>query len=130
MSRSRVLERHKEGNQVFQVRFHDELPSGVTLSGPTVVTQKRTAGSDPEDWNAVAEDTVSGVTVVDAIDDDEVTNLGTSQAVQFTIDADPQTQPDETDAPIPGDNYRALVKATRSDGLGHVIGKVPLRVMP
>ena len=129
MARTRVLEYHKEGDQVFQVRFHQELPAGVTLSNATVEVQKRTVGSDPQDWNAAAGVTVSGVLVVDAIADDEVTNLGADQAVQFQVNADPQVQPDETDDPVPGDNYRVVVEADRSDA-GDVIGKVPLRVMP
>ena len=129
MPKTRVLEYHKEGDQIYQVRFHQELPSGVTLSGATVAVQKLTPGTDPEDWNTATGVTVTGVSVVNAIDDDEVTNLGTSQAVQFTISADPDTQPDETDNPIPGDNYRVVVEADRSDS-GDVVGKVPLRVMP
>lgn len=129
MPRDRVLEYHKEGDQIYQVRFHQELPSGVALSGATVAVQKLTPGTDPEDWSTAAGVTVASITVVNAIDDDESTNLGTSQAVQFTISADPQTQPDETDDPIPGTNYRVVVEADRSDS-GDVVGKVPLRVMP
>lgn len=129
MSRTRVLEDHKEGDLIFQVRFSNELPSGVTLSNPAVEVQKRTAGSDPEDWNAATGVTVSGELVVDAVDDDGSTVLGTDQAVQFQIDMDPDPQPDETDDPIPGDNYRVVVTADRSD-LGDVVGKVPLRVYP
>jgi len=129
MPRDRVLEYHKEGDLLYQVRFHKELPSGVTLANPTAAVQKLTIGSDPEDWNTATGVTVSSVSVVNAIDDDETTNLGTSQAVQFTINADPDSQPDETDAPVPGDNYRVVVEADRSDS-GDVVGKVPLRVMP
>lgn len=129
MSRSRVLEYHKEGDNIFQVRFHNELDSGVTLSNPTAAVQKLTKGTDPEDWNSATGVTVSAVTVVNAIDDDGSTNLGTSQAVQFQIDADPDAQPDETDDPVPGTNYRVVVTADRSDA-GDVVGKVPLRIHP
>ena len=130
MARQKVLEYHKEGDLIYQVRFHDELPSAVTLTGtPTVAVQKLVAGSDPEDWAAATGVTVSGITIVNAIDDDGSTNLGTDQAVQFQIDADPQTQPDETDDPIPGTNYRVSIKADRSDA-GDVVAKVPLRVLP
>lgn len=129
MARARMLEYHKEGDQVFQVRFHQELPTGVTLSNPTAQVQKRTGNTVPEDWAAAAGVTVSNVMVVNAIADDEVTNLGTNQAVQFQINADPQPQPDETDDPVPGSNYRVVIEADRSDA-GDVVGKVPLRVHP
>ena len=122
-----ALEWDKEGNAVRQVRAHLELPSGVTLTGtPTVRIDKLTRGSEPEDWvDATSDFTISGITVVDAIADDGSTNLGTSQAVQFQIDADPGTEPDETDAPTPGDEYRVVITATRSDA-GEWVGKVPL----
>jgi len=124
------LEHHKEGDLMFQVRFHDELPTATTLTGvPFVQVQTLTAGSDPEDWNLATGAVVSGISVVNAVDDDGTTLLGTSQAVQFTINADAATMPDETDTPIPGTAYRVMVKADRSDG-GDVVAKVPLRIHP
>ena len=130
MGKSKVLEWDKEGDGIRQVRFSDELPSGVTLSAPTVAVQKRTVGSDPEDWNTAVGVTVSGEVVVNAMDDaDPPVLIATDQAVQFQINQDTDPQPDETDDPVPGDNYRVVIKADRSDA-GDVVGKPPLRIMP
>ncbi len=122
-----ALEWDKEGIAVRQVRAHLELPAGVTLTGtPTVRIDKLTRGSEPEDWvDASSDFTITGILVVNAIADDGSTNLGTSQAVQFQIAADTGTEPDETDAPTPGDEYRVVIIATRSDA-GEWTGKVPL----
>ena len=121
-----ALEWDKEADAVRQVRAHLELPTGVTLSAPTVRIDRLTLGSEPEDWADVTTDfTISGIIVVNAIADDGTTNLGTNQAVQFQIDADPQTTPDETDEPTPGDDYRVVIVASRSDA-GEWTGKVPL----
>ena len=122
-----ALEWDKEGDGVRTVRGHKELESGVTLTGtPTVRIDKLTRGSEPEDWVDVTSDfTISGIVVVDSIADNGSTNLGTSQAVQFQIDADPDTEPDETDDPVPGAEYRVVITATRSDA-GEWVGKVPL----
>ncbi|MDK1102513.1 MAG: hypothetical protein QGD93_02650 [Actinomycetota bacterium] len=122
-----ALEWDKEGIAVRVVRAHLELPSGVTLTGtPTVRIDKLTLGSEPEDWvDATSDFTISGIVVVNSVADDGSTNLGTSQAVQFQIDADPDTEPDETDAPTPGDEYRVVITATRSDA-GEWVGKVGL----
>lgn len=130
MARRRRLEWDKEGDGVRQVRASDELPTGVALTGtPTVQVQKLTPGTSPEDWNAAAGIAVSGITIVNAVDDDGTTLLGTNQAVQFQLDADPDAQPDETDNPIPGDNYRVVVKADRDDA-GDWVGKVDLVIHP
>ncbi len=122
-----ALEWDKEGIAVRQVRAHLELPTGVTLTGtPTVRIDKLTRGSEPEDWvDATSDFTISGKTVVDAVADDGSTVLGTDQAVQFQLAADTGTEPDETDAPTPGDEYRVVIVATRSDA-GEWTGKVPL----
>ena len=122
-----ALEWDKEGAAVRAVRAHLELPSGVTLTGsPTVRIDRLTLGSEPENWTDVTSDfTISGIIIVNAVADDGTTNLGTDQAVQFQIDADPGTEPDETDPPTPGDEYRVVIVATRSDG-GEWVGKVPL----
>lgn len=135
MARQRRFEWHKEGDQIFQMRFSDELPSSAALTGtPTVRVDKLTEGSDPEDWNNVSAGasqsiTVSGVTIVDAVDDDGTTVLGTNQAVQFQLNADAATMPDETDEPVPGRNYRVVVTADRDDA-GDVVGKVGLTIHP
>ena len=121
-----ALEWDKEGTAVRAVRAHLELPSGVTLSSPTVRIDKLTLGSEPEDWvDATSDFTISGIIVVNAVADDGTTNLGTSQAVQFQITADPQTEPDETDDPTPGSEYRVVIVATRSDA-AEWVGKVAL----
>ena len=133
MARKRRLEWDKEGDGIRQVRFSDELPSSVALTGtPTVRVDKLTVGSKPEDWQDISTAgsvTVSGVTIVDAVDDDGTTTLGTNQAVQFQLDADSATMPDETDEPIPGTNYRVVVTADRDDA-GDVVGKVGLTIHP
>ncbi len=122
-----ALEWDKEGIAVRAVRAHLELPTGVTLSGtPTVRIDKLTRGSEPEDWvDATADFTITAITVIDAVADDGSTTLGTSQAVQFQVTADTGTEPDETDAPTPGSEYRVVITATRSDA-GEWVGKVPL----
>ena len=120
------LEWDKEGAALFTVRAHLELPADVTLSAPTVRIDRLTLGSEPEDWTDVTSDfTISGEAVVDSIADDESTVLGTNQAVEFEVAADPGTEPDETDEPTPGDEYRVVITATRSDA-GEWVGKVPL----
>ncbi len=122
-----ALEWDKEADAVRTVRGNLELPTGVTLTGtPTVRIDRLTLGSEPQDWTAVTADfTISGILIVNAIADNGVTNLGTLQAVQFQIDEDPGTEPDETDEPTPGDEYRVVIVATRSDA-GEWVGKVPL----
>lgn len=132
MARSRRLEWDKEGDGVRQIRASDELPSGVALTGtPTVRVEKRhTAdGVLPEDWQRETSVTVSSVSIVDAVDDDGSTVLGTNQAVQFQLNADTATMPDETDDPIPGTNYRVVVIADRDD-TGDWVGKVDLTIHP
>ena len=89
-----ALEWDKEGIAVRTVRASDELPDDVALEGtPTVRIDKLTRGSEPEDWVDVTDDfTISGITIVNSVADDETTNLGTNQAVQFQIAADPTLQ--------------------------------------
>ena len=122
-----ALEWDKEGTAVRQVRAHLELPAGVELTGtPTVRIDKLTLGSEPEDWvDASSDFTIGSIIVVNAVADDESTNLGTNQAVQFQLTADPGTEPDETDEPTPGDEYRVVIVADRDDA-GQWTGKVPL----
>jgi hypothetical protein len=122
-----ALEWDKEGIAVRTVRAHLELPTGVELTGtPTVRIDKLTVGSEPEDWVDVTSDFgISAITVVNAVADDGSTNLGTNQAVQFQFAADSGTEPDETDDPTPGDEYRVVITATRDSG-GEWVGKVPL----
>ena len=122
-----ALEWDKEGIAVRAVRASNELPSGVELTGtPTVRIDKLTRGSEPEDWvDATTDFTISEITVVNSVADDGTTNLGTNQAVQFKIAADAGTEPDETDDPTPGDEYRVVITATRDTG-GQWVGKVPL----
>lgn len=134
--RSTILEVDKEGNLIFQVQAR-ELPSGVTLKSsspaPTVVAQKKTAGSDPEDWNAAAGVTIDQIAVVDRIDLAKLPEkvvLASAQAIKFRWKADPDPQPDETDSPVPGDGYRVVVVAERSDGEGDWVAKAAVRINP
>lgn len=123
-SRPGALEWDKERDGTRQIRA--KLPTGVTLSAPTVEVQRFTKGSEPEEWATESNITVSGVAVVDSVADDGTTVIGTDQAVQFQLDADPGSLPDATDTPLPGGNYRVVATATRSDGTGDWVGKVPL----
>lgn len=126
VGRPGALEWDKEIDQVLTVRGSDELPSGVTLSLPAIRIDKLTRGSEPEDWvNVTADFSISAVAVVNAIADDKTTNLGTNQAVKFLVAADTGTLPDETDEPTPGDEYRIVATAARSDS-GKWAAKAPL----
>lgn len=132
MSQPKALEWDKEGDGVRTVRASDELPAGVELKGipaPRVSVQKRTRNSEPEDWVEISgvggSVSVSGILVVDSVADNGTTVLGTNQAVQFQLDKDTGTQPDETDEPTPGAEYRVVVVADRDD-VGDWTGKVPL----
>ena len=120
------LEWDKEGAALFTVRAHLELPAAITLSSPTVRIDRLTLGSEPEDWTDVTSDFgISLIVVVNSVADDESTNLGTNQAVEFLVAADPGTEPDRLDEPTPGDEYRVVITATRSDA-AEWTGKVPL----
>lgn len=126
VGRPGALEWDKEIDQLLTVRGSDELPSGVTLSAPAIRIDKLTRGSEPEDWEDVTADfSISAVAVANAVADDGTTNLGTNQAVQFLVAADTGTEPDETDDPTPGEEYRVVATAIRSDS-GKWAGKVPL----
>lgn len=126
VGRPGALEWDKEGPAVLTVRGHLELPAAVTLAAPAIRIDKLTIGSEPEDWVDVTSDFgISAEAIVDAIADDESTVLGTNQAVAFLVAADAGTEPDETDDPTPGSEYRVVATATRSDAGGWV-GKVPL----
>ncbi len=124
------LEWDKEGIALLTVRASDELPAGVKLEGtPTVRIDKLTRGSEPEDWvDATSDFSISGIAIVNSIADDESTNLGTNQAVEFLVAADTGTEPDETDEPTPGDEYRVVITADRDDDTLQWVGKVPLIV--
>lgn len=124
------LEWDKEGIALLTVRASDELPADVALEGtPTVRIDKLTRGSEPENWVEATDDfTISGITIVNSVADDETTNLGTNQAVQFLVAADAGDEPDETDAPTPGDEYRVVITADRDDDTLQWVGKVPLIV--
>ncbi len=126
-SRPGTLEHDKERDSTHQIRGK-VLPSGVTLSAATVEVQRLTIGSEPEEWTTEPLVVVSNILVVNRVADDGTTNLGTNQAVQFQLDADANagSLPDSTDTPLPGDNYRVVATATRSDGTGDWVGKVPL----
>ena len=122
-----ALELDKEGIAVRTVRASNELPAGVELTGtPTVRIDRLVLGSEPENWEDVTSSFgISAITVVNSIADDGSTNLGTNQAVQFQVAADTGTEPDETDEPTPGGEYRVVIIAARDTG-GEWVGKVPL----
>ena len=128
IGRPGALEWDKEGIALLTVRASNELPSGVALEGtPTVRIDKLTRGSEPEYWvDASSDFGISAIAIVDSIADDESTTLGTNQAVEFLVAADPGTEPDETDDPTPGDEYRVVVTAERDDGDEQWVGKTPL----
>lgn len=126
------LEIDKEGNLQLQVQA-TTLPDGVTLVGtPSVEPQKRRAGRGEAAWALAAGVTIDQVAVVDRIDRRQlptVVVLAAAQAVRFRWVADPDPLPDETDAPTPGDDYRVVIVASRSDGYDWV-GKFEVRIRP
>lgn len=131
VGRPGALDWDKEGAAMMTVRAHLELPAGTVLdsdpSGPVVRIDKLTVGSEPEDWVDVTSDfSISLISITDAIADDESTVLGTSQAVKFQLAADTGTEPDETDEPTPGSEYRVVITSERDDGTDQWVGKAPL----
>lgn len=130
MATSTMLEWDKAGDLDAHIRFHDELPAGVTLSLPTVELHQRTV-DDPETWTNKSSEATLSVTIVAALDDDWVAiSGGTSRAARVVITKDPQTQPDVTDEPEPNNNYRIKVIATRSDSSRPIARDAALRILP
>ena len=126
VGRPGALEWDKEVDALLTVRGSDELPAGVTLSGPTLRIDRLTLGSEPEVWTDVTSDfSIAGKSIADSVADDETTVLGTDQAIEFLLSADLATLPDVTDEPIPGGEYRVVVTGIRSDA-GEWAGKCPL----
>lgn len=124
-----TLEWDKEGDGVRQVRASLELNDPtVNLTNPVVTVEKRTGSTTPEDWNTVSEPVISNVIVVDALDDDGVL-IATNQAIQLQLNKDLDPQPDNTDPPIPGIEYRLVLIADRSD-VGQWVGKPFLTIHP
>ena len=128
--RSRKWQWDKQGDHDGHARFHYEMVTGVTLSSPTCYLHELTSTS-PETWvDRSSEVTITG-TVVNALDDDGVViSGGTSRAVRVIITADTETQPDVTDEPTPGKNYRVKIVATRSDTARPISREVPLEILP
>lgn len=120
----------KQGDLDGHARFTDELPSGVTLSGPSAQLHQRTSGS-PETWVDRSSEVSITATVVDALDDDFSTlSGGTDRAVRVVITADSDPQPDVTDEPEPGTDYRVMIIATRSDSSRPIARPVDLTILP
>ena len=121
---------NKQGDLDGHARFHDELPAGVTLSAPTAELHRRTATS-PVTWAKITSGVTLTPTVVDALSDQWVPiSGGTSRAVRVVITKDPDAQPNVADEPTPGDNYRVMIIATRSDSVRPIARDVPLRIWP
>lgn len=130
-SRSHVLQVDKEGNIKLQVQALG-LPEDVTLSNPSVEAQVKT-GDDPVTWDKATGVDIDQIAVTDRIDIRKlptVVVLAPAQAVQFRWKKDPDPQPDPTDEPKPGDKYRVVVTANRSDGAIDWVGKPKVRVNP
>ena len=129
MASSKRYEWNKSGDLDAHARFTDELPSGVTLSSPTVKLHQRTS-TNPETWVDKPSEVTITITVVNALDDAWVViSGGTNRAVRVVITKDPQAQPDVTDEPEPGSNYRIEIVATRSDSSRPIARDVPLTIL-
>ncbi|MDH5279542.1 MAG: hypothetical protein OEW52_00165 [Thermoleophilia bacterium] len=128
--RVRTLEWDKQGDLDAHVRFHEELPPGVTLSAPSVELHQRIA-TEPETWVSRSSEVTLAASVVAALTDKWVAiSGGTSRAVRVVVTKDPDAQPDVTDEPKPGDNYRLKIIATRSDSGRPIAREVALRILP
>lgn len=130
-NRKTYLEWFKEASQVFNVQFH-EMPeivaAGTALDPGTTPSVKleELTGENPEVWTDVTTDvTLATPGVVDAVDDDGTVLLADG-AVQFVISGEARTE-----APLPGDKYSFLVKASRADDPTlEVSARAWLRIMP
>lgn len=121
---------NKQGDLDHHARFHKELPPGVTLSSPTAELHERTS-DDPETWVKITSGVTITPTVVNALDNAWVAiSGGTNRAVRVVITKDPDAQPNVADEPTPGDNYRIMIIATRSDSSRPIARDVPLVILP
>ena len=135
MANDRRWEWDKQGDLDGHANFHHELPAGVTLSSPAAELHERT-DTNPETWTKIASTGAGAVvtitpTIVTAMKDKDTEETGgASRGVRVVITKDPDTQPDVTDEPTPGSNYRVKVIATRSDSGRPIAREVPLTILP
>lgn len=133
MAGRRLWEWDKQGDGDFHANLHsgpNALPTSVTLSSPSAELHQRTA-TDPETWVDRSSEVTLSATVVDALDrNGDAESGGTNRAVRVVITKDPDAQPDVTDEPEPGDDYRVKIIATRSDSSRPFADVVPLRILP
>lgn len=128
MPRKKVWEWQKEGDGDFHANWNDELPTGVTLSSPTVEMHERTA-DDPVTWTDRTSEVTITASVVNALDEHGAEEAGgTSRGIRVVITQDPDSQPDVTDEPEPGTKYRVMIVVTRSDYARPMARDVPLRI--
>lgn len=130
MATERRWEWDKQGDLDAHANWHHELPEGVTLSDPEVELHEQTA-SNPETWALVAPQPTMGATIVTAMRDKDTEEAGgAGRGVRVVITADPDAQPDVTDEPTPGNDYRVKIIATRSDSSRPIAREVPLTILP
>lgn len=123
----------KQGDFDGHASFHRELPAGVTLSDPTVQLHEQIA-SDPETWEDQSDEVTISGSIEHALKRQGSTSVqetdGESRGVRVVITVDPDPQPDVTDDPEPGDDYRVKIIATRSDTGRPISREVPLTILP
>lgn len=131
MARSQMFEWVKQGDFDRQVSFHRALPSGETITAASVQLHRRTS-LDPETWEDVSGDVTESATVEQArsTEDNSLITGGENRAVRVVFSADPDAQPDPTDEPTPGSNYRVMVIVTRSGSSRKLARPVDLRILP
>lgn len=116
-----MYEWYRTKTQPFHMMFAEELPDGVTLTGPITVAFLQ--GSDVDELtDRTSEVTVDNTTIVT---DTLASPNRASAGVQWTFA--PGGNPDE---PEVATDYWVKVGATRSDSLGQVEGIRRVRVYP
>lgn len=132
-NRSRRFQWNKSGDFDGHASFHRELPSGVTLSAPTLQLLDRIA-RDPETLDDVSDEVTITGEIRHALERRGHSFVeedgGESRGVRVVITADPDPQPDVTDTPEPGNTYRVRITATRSDTGRPISRDVPLTILP
>lgn len=129
MARARRWTWQKQGQFNRHLSFHLVLPSAVTLSSADAELHKETA---PGIWEDVTAQVTITATVEAALDPDTGSAVtgGTDRGVRVKIEEDPDTQPDSTDDPVPGPNYRVMVIPVRSDNSEPLARPVDLTINP
>lgn len=135
MANERRWEWDKQGDLDGHANFHHELPAGVTLSSPTAELHERTATNPVTYTKIVSEGAEAVVTIAASVvtamkDKDTEETGGAGRGVRVVITKDPDDQPDVTDEPTPGTDYRVKIIATRSDSGRPIAREVPLTILP